>query len=175
MTTATNPNGRVRKTLATQLDRLDLILDGLGEGISDAVAMAVQGTMTAAVKEAVQAVLVEALINPALQQRLQKAVQPDTLPAKSSDKTSMFGKVWAWTKDKIRQTGRAVKDASLFVADRAKKNWVAAAGVVGVVVYAARSRIASAAATVCGWFRGLGAIVGSGLGRVFPSFACCET
>jgi len=33
MTTKTESNGQVRRTLATQLDRLDGILDGLSDGL----------------------------------------------------------------------------------------------------------------------------------------------
>jgi hypothetical protein len=70
MTTATTTNG-VRKTLASQIDRLDSILDGLSENLNQAVADAVQGAVELAVrqavgqavKEAVQAVLAEVLTN----------------------------------------------------------------------------------------------------------------
>jgi hypothetical protein len=70
MTTATTTNG-VRKTLASQIDRLDRILDGLSENLNQAVADAVQGAVELAVrqavgqavKEAVQAVLAEVLTN----------------------------------------------------------------------------------------------------------------
>ena len=70
MTTATTTNG-VRKTLASQIDRLDSILDGLSENLNQAVADAVQGAVGLAVrqavgqavKEAVQAVLAEVLTN----------------------------------------------------------------------------------------------------------------
>ena len=34
----TDTNGRSRKSLAEQIDRLDHILDGLGEGLNEAVA-----------------------------------------------------------------------------------------------------------------------------------------
>src|SRR5262249_51640783 len=68
MTTTTNG---VRKTLASQLDRLDSILDGLSDGLSEAVSTAVEGAVGRAVKQAVgeavretlQAVLAEALTN----------------------------------------------------------------------------------------------------------------
>jgi hypothetical protein len=39
-------NGRPRPTLADQLDRLDRILDGLGEALTDAVAQAVREALT---------------------------------------------------------------------------------------------------------------------------------
>ena len=42
----TTTNGDARKTLASQLDRLDSILDGLSEGLNEAVATAVEGAVT---------------------------------------------------------------------------------------------------------------------------------
>lgn len=55
-------NGKPRKQLADQLDRLDGILDVLGDGLSAAVADAMKAGTAAAVKEA----LVEVLTNPNL-------------------------------------------------------------------------------------------------------------
>jgi hypothetical protein len=40
-TITTNPNGRTRKSLAEQIDRLDAILDGLSDALTEAVAAAV--------------------------------------------------------------------------------------------------------------------------------------
>ena len=67
----TTTNGDARKTLASQLDRLDSILDGLSEGLNEAVATAVEGAVELAVRQAVgqavketlQAVIAEALTN----------------------------------------------------------------------------------------------------------------
>ena len=60
---ATTTNGRAaRPTLATQIDRLDRLLDGLSENLTEAVADAVR----AAVVQAVQTVLTEVLTNPAV-------------------------------------------------------------------------------------------------------------
>ena len=73
-------NGQTRKTLASQLDRLDRILDGLSEGLDQAVAQAVREAVGLAVREAVQAVLTELLNNPALREQLQKAVPPEAPP-----------------------------------------------------------------------------------------------
>jgi hypothetical protein len=53
MTTTTN--GRDRKSLAEQIDRLDGILDGLAPGLEQAVVAAVQAAVGLAVREAVQA------------------------------------------------------------------------------------------------------------------------
>src|SRR5262249_60080165 len=73
MSTTTLDNG-VRKTLASQLDRLDTILDGLAENLNEAVAMAaansVKEIVNVAVQEAVRAALVEILTNAEGQKRL---------------------------------------------------------------------------------------------------------
>src|SRR5215475_4376955 len=70
----TTTNGSVRKTLASQLDRLDSILDGLSDALNGAVASAVEGAVEravrqavgAAVKETLQAVIAEVVSNPDL-------------------------------------------------------------------------------------------------------------
>src|SRR4051794_12596471 len=68
MSTKTNTNGQERKTLASQLDRLDAILDTLGEGLNEAVAGAVQEAVETAVREGVhqgvRGALAEILTNP---------------------------------------------------------------------------------------------------------------
>src|SRR5262245_53197120 len=72
--TTTTMNDSVRKTLASQLDRLDSILDGLSDALNGAVASAVEGAVERAVRQAVgqavketlQAVIAEALTNPDL-------------------------------------------------------------------------------------------------------------
>src|SRR5215472_1726178 len=75
-------NGTTRKTLASQLDRLDAILDGLSEGLNDAVASAVREAVGLAVQEAVQAVLTELLANPALREQLQRPAEAESAPLK---------------------------------------------------------------------------------------------
>src|SRR5215468_8536696 len=72
--TTTTTNGSVRKTLASQLDRLDSILDGLSDALNGAVASAVEGAVERAVRQAVgeavretlQAVIAEMISNPGL-------------------------------------------------------------------------------------------------------------
>src|SRR6478609_5509848 len=61
----TSMNGQ-RKTLATQLDRLDRILDGLAEALNEAVSDAVRQSVGTAVGEAVQAAVKEVLTHPEL-------------------------------------------------------------------------------------------------------------
>src|SRR5215475_8195524 len=66
-------NGRTaRPTLATQIDRLDRLPDGLSENLTEAVADAVK----AAVVQAVQTVLTEILTNPAVLAKLRDALPP---------------------------------------------------------------------------------------------------
>ena len=59
--TTTTTNGQVRKTLASQLDRLDSILDGLSDGLNEAVATAVEGAVERAVRQAVGQAVKETL------------------------------------------------------------------------------------------------------------------
>ena len=60
-TVPTSLNGRMKKTLAFQLDRLDTILDGLADALNGAVADAVKTTVGEAAREAVKVALDEAL------------------------------------------------------------------------------------------------------------------
>src|SRR4051812_23301750 len=69
--TTMNLNGKARKTLASQLDRLDDMLDGLSDALNESVATAVKEAVTLAVREAVQAVLTEMLTNPAILAKMQ--------------------------------------------------------------------------------------------------------
>ena len=66
---ATLTNGRPRKQLADQLDRLDAILDGLAEALNQAVADAAREGTRLAVKEAVVEIVTDphlrALLAPA--------------------------------------------------------------------------------------------------------------
>jgi hypothetical protein len=70
---ALSTNGQLRKSLASQLDRLDGILDTISEGLNEAVATVVQEAVTAAV----HAATLEVLTNPALQQRLRQTIKAD--------------------------------------------------------------------------------------------------
>ena len=54
-------NGRFKKSLAHQLDRLDTILDGLAEALQGAVADAVKQAVGQAAREAVKVALAEAM------------------------------------------------------------------------------------------------------------------
>ena len=89
--TMTLDNG-VRKTLASQIDRLDSILDGLAENLNEAVADSVKGAVTVAVQEAVHAALVEILSNAEVRRRLAANVQV-TAMARLAEKARSC---WNW-------------------------------------------------------------------------------
>src|SRR5215813_3546508 len=84
--TTTTTNGQVRKTLASQLDRLDSILDGLADALHGAVATAVEGAVERAVRQAVgeavketlQAVIAEVVSNPDLVAAARTLLAPGT-------------------------------------------------------------------------------------------------
>jgi hypothetical protein len=84
MNATTNPNGRTRKSLSEQIDRLDAILDGLAENLNaavvDAVAGAVKDAVTLAVQEAVHAAVLEVLTNAELRKRLQTPASQPSAP-----------------------------------------------------------------------------------------------
>jgi hypothetical protein len=87
-TTADNGNATQRKTLASQLDRLDTILDALDIGLKEAVATAVQGAVEVAVREAVaqavqqavEGLVSEVLTNPDALALLRATLAPEPAP-----------------------------------------------------------------------------------------------
>jgi hypothetical protein len=133
----TNFDGQPRKTLASQLDRLDCILDGLDR----ALAGAVQEAVSMAVKEAVQAVLTEVLTNRELQEQLQQAAERATPPEETHSKPSLLNRLWQATTENVRRAVQTVQRFGRGVG----MALVAAGGVLAGIVYAARKKIASAA------------------------------
>lgn len=80
--TTTNINGRTRKSLADQIDRLDGILSGLSDGMNEAVA------------EAVRAALVEVLSGP-LTEVVQQAARADPTAAVAEARPGIWGRMWS--------------------------------------------------------------------------------
>ncbi len=136
MTTATsNSNGVVpRKTLSTQIDRLDSVLDGLAENLDDAVTRAVKEVVAQVVREAVEVAVKEVLSKPeflraALAQHNPPPtpVQPTTpkpqrpslkdvpnsgwnwLCQKATQVKEKVGQALTWCREKLRQGCAAVK------------------------------------------------------------------
>jgi hypothetical protein len=164
MTTATRTNidGEQRKTLSSQLDRLDDILDGL----DSALAGAVQEAVSMAVKQAVQAVLAEVLTNRELQDQLQKAAQHTPLPESPHGKPSLLNRLWQATTEAVRRTVQKVQQFGRGVG----MALVAAGGVLAGIVYMARKKIASLATAI---FQGGRRLLGRAITSVtsmMPSF-----
>ena len=160
MNTTTNPNGRERKTLASQIDRLNVMLDGLADGLNDAVAQAVQGAVALAVKEAVQAVLTEILTNPAVLAKLQTAQpaqeQPAEAPAPKGPGRLAAWRNWIGTKlkkvsERCRDGWQRACDASVALGQRAAR-------VVSTMATAVREEAMRVVAT--GWFGELSPALG---------------
>jgi hypothetical protein len=128
MNATKNANGRERKTLASQLDRLDAMLDGLADGLTDAVAQAVQ----TAVAVAVQAVLTEVLTNPDVLAKLRaaaEAAQPEQADDEAVNKGPGRLASWRdWMGNKFKKVGETcragwqrVRDAGVAIAQRAAR------------------------------------------------------
>ncbi|MHB1424891.1 MAG: hypothetical protein ACYC3I_17100 [Gemmataceae bacterium] len=161
--TRLNNDAPTRKTLASQLDRLDDMLQGLDSALTGAVQEAVEQ----AVKQAVQAVLTEVLTNRQLQEELQRASQPAPPPQEPRDKPNLSNRIWQATTAGVRRTVQTIQQGGR----GAGMALVAAGGVVAGVLYAARAKIASLAKTVYRHGKRLvqGAI--AALTSFLPSFA----
>jgi hypothetical protein len=149
MTKTLEMNGPTRKTLASQLDRLDSILDGLSEGLDQSVAQAVREAVGLAVQEAVQAVLTELLNNPALREQLQKAAPPAPPPPAERAPAGGRGRLaalFSLVGDKLRSACRAAAGWLRQAAQAARWAWRLAGGRVRAVLLAAAGVAAAAAA-----------------------------
>src|SRR6516225_8170299 len=165
-TTMTNTDGRTRKSLAEQIDRLDAILDGLGDALNEAVAAAVSEAAGRAIKEAVQAVLAEVLTNPALRER---APHVDSQPAQQADSPSVprpLTRLATWLGARARSCVQAcvaglcwLRDTavrlSLLAGSRLRAAVLAAGGVAAGAAHFARQRLAAEAGRLSGWATGL--------------------
>jgi hypothetical protein len=186
--TKTSSNGQSRKTLASQLDRLDTILDGLADGLNEAVATAVREAVGLAVQEAVAAVLT----NPALRAQVTKVVTADPgLPAgpapsgagsegrpaglcgRVRDKLRSAGRAGA---ERLRQAGRAASIAWRLAGDRVRALLLAGAGVAAAsAAYLARTSLAAAAHRLYDGGKSLAGRAWSALRRALPAVATCVT
>jgi hypothetical protein len=120
MTATTGTNGRVRKSLAEQIDRLDGILDGLAEGLNEAIVTAVKEAAGTAVQEAVRAVLTELLANPELLHTIRESLaplvraeahtaQPTETKAAGVAGSVFLGRCWAWTRARLLAAARCLR------------------------------------------------------------------
>jgi hypothetical protein len=144
-------NGPARKTLASQLDRLDGILDGLSEGLNDAVAQAVREAVGQAAQEAVQAVLAELLTNPALRAHLQgpaaaQPAAPDGPANKDGGGRGRLAALCGRVRDKLRSACRIGAGRLRQAAQAARWAWLLAGQRVRAALLAAAGAAAAAAA-----------------------------
>jgi hypothetical protein len=182
MTMKTQNNG-VRKTLASQLDRLDIILDGLADNLHEAVAMAtaeaVKEVVTVAVQQAVHSALIEVLTNAELQKRLAGNVHPSVplmvrLAAKARS-------CWSWLKSTVKgacsrlkemvsslatATSTRVHQVGKQITQRAKTCWM---WTVALAALAKRFRLQLGVAVGVGLLVGVVCYLG---GREIASLGC---
>jgi len=100
-------NGRVRKSLAFQLDRLDSILDGLAEALNGAVSEAVKQAVGTAAREAVKVALAEAMPQETAKKPAEPVPPPQRLGSqvKAKAKGAFSGMKWFFTSavQKVKQ------------------------------------------------------------------------
>lgn len=126
MTTPTSLNGRMKKTLAFQLDRLDSILDGLAEALNGAVAEAVKETVGQAARDAVKVALDKALAQTTVEK-----------PKATGNPVANF---WTKAKAKISSVISQVKNVAVATSQQVKKF---GARYLSATVLAAQSGVAS--------------------------------
>jgi hypothetical protein len=192
MIKTTNTDGQSRKTLASQLDRLDGILDGLSDGLNEAVASAVKEAVGVAVTEAVQAVLVTVLTDPALRAQLRTVASPDPAPSAGPTPEAEAGKgrlarLCGRVGDRLRSAGRAGAERLRRIGQAANLAWqlagarvravlVAGAGVAAAAAaYLARTSLVAAAARLREGAKALAGRAWSGFKRALPALGLCGT
>jgi hypothetical protein len=168
-----------RKTLASQLDRLDGILDRLGENLNEAVASAVREAVGLAVQEAVQAVLTELLTNPALREQLRRPAAAESAPPdgpanKQGGDKSRLAALCGRVGDKLRSPCRAGAGWLRRAAQAASLAWRLAddrlrAALLVVAAYLARTALAAAARRLGGASRSLAGRAWGALRRALPA------
>jgi hypothetical protein len=168
METTQTTNGKQRKSLADQIDRLDALLDGLADALNESVAAAVKEAVGGAVKEALGAVLTQLLANPAaLEERLREAAQEAAAPpapAPEDDGTRRkgpLGRAWQATIQGVKQAVRSALAVGVLIG-----------GAVAAGFFAARGWVYRAAETAWSWGTGLICRAASALGRLLPVAWC---
>ena len=178
-------NGQTRKTLASQLDRLDGILDGLSEGLTDAVASAVREAVGLAVQEAVQAVLTELLTNPVLREQLQRPAASESAPPEDPANKHGGGKgrlaaLCSRVRNKLRSAGRAGAGCLRQAAQAASLAWRLAddrvrAALLVAAAYLARTTLPAVARRLHDGARSLASRAWGALRRALPRLVLCGT
>jgi len=119
MSTPTISNAKLpRKLLSDQLDRLDSILDGLGEGLNGAVADAAREGIRLAVRDAI----VEIMTDATLRAKLHNASVPETPtePAHENEKPGFWKRMKTYTAQAAESVGRLASSAATAVKARVR-------------------------------------------------------
>ena len=124
MSASLSRNGQPRKQLADQLDRLDEILDCLGDGLTGAVVDAMKAGTAIAVKEA----LIEVLTNPELLAAIRTTL-PNVEPMADPASTSVGPSFWVRLKAKLS----SARQATVAFIGRAKQRIASAVKTVQTV------------------------------------------
>jgi hypothetical protein len=136
----TTLNAGARKTLASQLDRLDTIIDGLADNLNEAVALAAADSMkeivNVAVQEAVHAALVEVLSNAELRKRLANPAdgRPTTI--------RLVRSCWAWIVGTAKGIWNKIVAVTYMAGDRLKAQGGPLLAATGVKLQQTRKEIA---------------------------------
>ena len=182
---ATMTNGRPRKQLSEQLDRLDLILDCLADGLNQAVADAAREGTRLAVKDAI----LEILTNPELRAAVRAAggditpqpVRPNLwarLKAKAAAAKALVVAAVTPVVAVVADRGRAAVDAVVASARAVATTWhlrklllvgLGAGAATAAVAYLAPHALAAAAAGVGGAVTAVGVQVAARVRRSVQS------
>ena len=89
--TTMSGNGAQRKSLASQIDRLDSILDGLADALNESIADAVKEVVGQVVREAVECTIKEVLASPELLRAALNKHAPAVTPAPAPQRQRLKG------------------------------------------------------------------------------------
>lgn len=146
-TTTPSLNGRMKKTLFFQLDRLDTILDGLAEALNGAVAEAVKEAVGPAAREAVKVALHEAMAQVAVEKPQLVAEKPQAAP---SEVVGFWSKTKAMVSNVISQVKNMAVSAYQHVKQFGKR-------ILSGTVLAVQSVVATARIRALRWTLMIGA------------------
>lgn len=194
VTTMPHANGRQqqRKSLSSQLDRLDSILDGLDGALSGAITDAVKEAVTTATAEAVRATLIEVITNPDLIALLRGGALPIAQPhvpvATIPDEAALpqpnaISRAWRWSINKLKAVGQGIKsrvrsarDGVVSTYRQASSIWslrrpvliaLGVGAVIGVTCYASSPWLAGVVSGVAASVAALGVQLAAWARRVF--------
>lgn len=199
MTATATPlaNGRPRKSLASQLDRLDSILDGLDQGLAGAITDAIKEVLPAATAEAVRATIVELVTNPDIITLIRTggvpiapSMAPSSVPMQApqpaESKPNAIARAWRWTTSKVKGIGqgiasrvRGVREGAVGVYRQASSIWslrrpvlisLGVGMVVGMICYASSPWLAGMVSGLAASVAALGVQLAVWARRVFASY-----